>query len=159
MTETVTAYIGLGSNLGDRRAFIRRAVEALGALDGVTVVEQSELYETDVVGGLPQPRYLNGVVKIECRMNVHEILQQLHRIEETLGRTRNGPNLPRTIDLDLLLWGNAIVYEEGLTVPHPRLHERWFALRPLADLAPDVSHPVLGLTIKELLEEVEANAR
>jgi len=159
MTDTVTAYIGLGSNLGDRRAFVRRAVETLGALDGVTVVEQSELYETDPVGGPPQPRFLNGVVKIECRMSVHETFQHLHRIEETLGRTREGKNQPRPIDLDLLLWGDAVVDDEGLTVPHPRLHERWFVLRPLADIAPDVRHPVLGLTIKELLEEVEANAR
>jgi 2-amino-4-hydroxy-6-hydroxymethyldihydropteridine diphosphokinase len=159
MNRAVTAYIGLGANLGDRRAHIRRAVEALNALEDLTVVEQSELYETDPVGGPPQPRFLNGVVKVECRASPREILRALLEIEAALGRTREGPNRPRPIDLDLLLWDDTVVDEEGLTVPHPCLHERWFVLRPLADIAPHVRHPVLGLTVEELLRKVEADAR
>jgi 2-amino-4-hydroxy-6-hydroxymethyldihydropteridine diphosphokinase len=159
MSRAVTAYIGVGSNLGERRELIRRAVAALDVLEGVTVVKQSDLYETEPVGGPPQARFLNGVVKIECVMGARELMAELIHIEEALGRKREGANRPRTIDLDLLLWGDRVVDEEGLTVPHPRMHERWFVLRPLVDIAPDVRHPVLGLTTRELLEKVEADAR
>lgn len=159
MSRAVTAYIGLGSNFGERRELIRRAVASLDALEGVTVVKQSDLYETEPVGGPPQPRFLNGVVKIECAMGARELMAELIHIEEALGRKREGRNRPRTIDLDLLLWGDRVVDEEGLTVPHPRMHERWFVLRPLADVAPEARHPVLGLTTRELLERVEADAR
>jgi len=157
MSRAVTAYIGLGSNLGERRELIRRAVEALDAVEGVTVVGQSELYETEPVGGPQQPRFLNGVVKVECVMGARELMGELIQIEERLGRKRKGRNLPRPIDLDLLLWGDTVIDEEGLTVPHARMHERWFVLKPLADVAPDARHPVLGLTTRELLEKVEAD--
>ncbi len=159
MSRTVTAYIGLGSNLGDRRELIRRAIQALDALDGVSVVERSDLYETDPVGGPPQPRFLNGVVEIECRVSARELMRAMLRIEAALGRTREDRNAPRTIDLDLLLWGDTVIDEEALTIPHPRMHERWFVLRPLTDIAPDMRHPVLGLTVNELLGKVEADAR
>jgi len=160
----VIAYVGLGANLGDRRATIERAVRSLAEIKGVTLVEQSPLYETapvgtDPVGGRPQPNYLNGVVKIECRLSARELHDELQRIEASLGRTRAGRNEPRTIDLDLLLFGDRVLDEEALTVPHPRMHERWFVLKPLVDVAPDVRHPVLGLTAKELLEKVESDAR
>lgn len=159
MKPAVTAYVGVGSNLGDRREHIRRAVAALDAVEGVAVVRESHLYETEPVGRPPQPRFLNGAVEVECSTTPRELLAALHRIEAALGRTRPAPNMPRTIDLDLLLWGDTVLDEPGLTVPHPRMHERWFVLRPLADMAPDVRHPVLGLTAKELAAKVEGDAR
>jgi 2-amino-4-hydroxy-6-hydroxymethyldihydropteridine diphosphokinase len=154
MSCAVTAYIGLGSNLGERRELIRHAIEALDALEGVTVVKQSELYETEPVGGPPQPRFLNGVVRVECSMGARELMGQLIEIEEALGRTRANPNAPRAIDLDLLFHGDTVIDEEGLTVPHPRMHERWFVLKPLADIAPDARHPRLNLTVHELLDRL-----
>ncbi len=156
MSRTATAYIGIGSNLGDRRDLIRQAIDALNAADGVTVVAESELYETEPVGTEPvgdplQPDYLNGAVAVETLLSPQQLLGELLRIERELGRTRAAPNAPRTIDLDLLLWGDRVIDEEALRVPHPRMHERWFVLKPLADIAPDVRHPTLDLTVHELL--------
>jgi len=159
MTQAVTAYIGVGSNLGDRRDLIRRAVGALDALDGVSVIARSSLYETEPVGGPPQPKYLNGAVEIECTTSAQQLMVGVLQIETALGRTRQGANLPRTVDLDLLLWDDTVIADAGLAIPHPRMHERWFVLRPLADIAPEARHPVLGLTIQELLEKVETDAR
>jgi len=156
MSRTATAYIGIGSNLGDRRDLIRQAIDALNAADGVTVVAESEFYETEPVGTEPvgdplQPDYLNGAVAVETLLSPQQLLGELLRIERELGRTRAAPNAPRTIDLDLLLWGDRVIDEEALRVPHPRMHERWFVLKPLADIAPDVRHPTLDLTVHELL--------
>ena len=151
MSRPATAYIGLGSNLGDRRDLIGRAVEALDAVEGVTVVEQSDLYETEPVGGAPQPKFLNGAVGVETSLTPRQLMDQLLAIERALGRTRTAPNAPRAIDLDLLLYGDTVIDEETLRVPHPRMHERWFVLKPLADIAPDARHPTLDLTVHELL--------
>jgi 2-amino-4-hydroxy-6-hydroxymethyldihydropteridine diphosphokinase len=158
MNRAVTAYIGLGANLGDRRATIERAVQLLDETEGITVAKQSPLYETAPVGGRPQPDYLNGAVEIECRLSARELLDELRRIETSLGRTGGERSAPRTIDLDLLLFGDTVIDDEALTVPHPRMHERWFVLKPLTDIAPNVRHPVLGLTARELLTKVESNA-
>ena len=137
------AYVGLGSNLGNREATIRRAVELLGK--EVDVVAVSELRETDPVGILDQPRFLNGAVAVETELTPRELLDRLLAVERELGRTREGPpGGPRTIDLDLLLYGDEIVDEPGLEVPHPRLTERRFALEPLHELDPDLTIPGAG---------------
>jgi 2-amino-4-hydroxy-6-hydroxymethyldihydropteridine diphosphokinase len=145
------AYVGLGANLGDRRATIGRAVELLGAAEGVSAVAVSSLRETDPVGVEDQPRFLNGAAAVEASLPARELLGVLLGIERRLGRTREGPRFgPRVIDLDLLLYGGEGLDEPGLTIPHPRLHERRFALEPLAELAPGLVVPGRG-PVEELL--------
>jgi 2-amino-4-hydroxy-6-hydroxymethyldihydropteridine diphosphokinase len=140
------SFVGLGANLEDPRGHIERAVELLGAQDGVEVVAVSTLRETDPVGYEDQPRFLNGAVELRTTLSPPELLQRLLSIERSLGRVRGeGPRFgPRAIDLDLLLYGDAVVDEPGLQVPHPRLHERRFALEPLAELDPALEIPGRG---------------
>jgi 2-amino-4-hydroxy-6-hydroxymethyldihydropteridine diphosphokinase len=142
----VRSFVGLGSNLGDTREQIRRAVELLGAEKGVEVVAVSRLRETDPVGYEEQPRFLNGAAELRTTLSARELLERLLAIERRLGRVRGvGPRYgPRTIDLDLLLYGDEAVVEPGLVVPHPRLHERRFALEPLAELDPTLEVPGRG---------------
>jgi 2-amino-4-hydroxy-6-hydroxymethyldihydropteridine diphosphokinase len=130
------AFVGLGANLGDREATLRRAIEELRRLPATEVRGVSELRDTEPVGYLDQPRFLNGAVELETALAPRELLDQLLRIERDLGRDRStGPAQgPRTADLDLLLYGDERISEEGLDVPHPRLHERRFVLEPLSDL-------------------------
>ena len=149
------AYAGLGANLGEREDTLRAAVAALGATEGVEVVAVSAFRETDPVGYLDQPRFLNGAVALETTLRPRELLEALLAVERSLGRTREGPRFgPRTIDLDLLVYGEEAVDEPGLTVPHPRLQERRFALEPLAELDPGLTIPGLG-PISALLAELE----
>jgi len=149
------AYVGLGSNLGDRERLLRRAVELLDAADGVEVVAVSSLRETDPVGFAEQPRFLNAAAALETTLAPRALLDLLLALERELGRTRAGPRFgPRTIDLDLLLHGSAVVCEPGLTVPHPRLHERRFALEPLAELDPRLVVPGRG-PVADLLAGLE----
>lgn len=150
------AYVGLGSNLGDREATLARAVELLEEAEGISVVGISTLHETEPWGPVEQPAYLNGVVAVETVLRPRELLDALLDVEHLLGRIRRERWGPRTIDLDLLLYGDEIVDEPGLTVPHPRLHERRFALEPLADLAPDAVIPGHG-AVRELLEALPAD--
>jgi 2-amino-4-hydroxy-6-hydroxymethyldihydropteridine diphosphokinase len=140
------AFVGIGSNLGDSRALIAAALELLGAEDGVEVVAVSSLRETDPVGYEDQPRFLNGAAELETELGPHDLLARLLAVERELGRVRGeGPRFgPRTIDLDLLLYGRRIVDAPGLQVPHPRLHERGFALEPLAELDPTLEVPGRG---------------
>jgi 2-amino-4-hydroxy-6-hydroxymethyldihydropteridine diphosphokinase len=139
------AYVGVGTNLGDRAAMIRAAIEQLRLEQGVEVVAVSSIRETDPVGLVEQPRFLNAAVALETKLSARELLDRLLGIERRLGRTRAGPRFgPRTIDLDLLVYGDARIDEPGLEVPHPRLHERLFALEPLADLDPDLVVPGHG---------------
>ena len=139
------AYIGLGANLGEREAALLAAVAALAAADGVEVVAVSTFRETDPVGYLDQPRFLNGAAAVDTTLSPRELLDALLAVEHSLGRTREGPRFgPRTIDLDLLLYGDESLDEPGLTVPHPRLHERAFALDPLAELDPGLVVPGHG---------------
>jgi 2-amino-4-hydroxy-6-hydroxymethyldihydropteridine diphosphokinase len=145
------AYIGLGSNLGDREAMLKRALDELAARQGIRVVRVSSTRETSPVGLLDQPNFLNAAAEIETTLSPRAVLDQLLDVERALGRTRTGPRFgPRTIDLDLLLYGDSVVDEPGLTVPHPRLHERRFALEPLAELDPAIPVPARG-TVATLL--------
>jgi 2-amino-4-hydroxy-6-hydroxymethyldihydropteridine diphosphokinase len=144
------AYVGLGANLGDRGETLDRAVSLLAGTKGVEVLAVSELRETDPVGVLDQPRFLNGAVAVETTLFPRGLLDALLAIERSLGRERVERWGPRTIDLDLLLYGDEIVDEPGLRVPHPRLHERRFALEPLAELDPELVIPGRG-RVSELL--------
>jgi 2-amino-4-hydroxy-6-hydroxymethyldihydropteridine diphosphokinase len=142
------AYVGLGSNLGDREATLRRALELLA--EHVDVVAVSTLRDTDPVGVVEQPRFLNGAACVETDLTPRELLGVLLGVERELGRERLERWGPRTIDLDLLLYGDEAVSEPGLRVPHPRLHERRFVLEPLAELDPALVVPGRG-PVRKLL--------
>jgi 2-amino-4-hydroxy-6-hydroxymethyldihydropteridine diphosphokinase len=148
----VRAYVGLGSNLGDREGTIRRAVELLGEQPGIEIVAVSTLRDTDPVGYEDQPRFLNGAVALEVDLSARALLDELLEIERELGRDRSRETRwgPRTIDLDLLLYGEETVDEPGLTVPHPRLAERQFVLEPLSELDPDLTLPD-GRAVRDLV--------
>ena len=144
--STTTAFIGLGANLGDRQGTIQLALEAIGEARGTQVLRVSTLRETDPVGLVEQPKFLNGVAMIETTVPARGLLEQLLEVEGRLGRDRSAspPGGPRTIDLDLLLYGDETIDEPGLRVPHPRLHERRFVLEPLAELSPELVIPRRG---------------
>jgi 2-amino-4-hydroxy-6-hydroxymethyldihydropteridine diphosphokinase len=152
------AYVGLGANLGDRDSSLRRALELLAADPALELVAVSAFRETDPVGVLEQPRFLNAVAAVETALPPRGLLDRLLAIEAELGRSRTGERFgPRTIDLDLLLHGEAVVDEPGLAVPHPRLHERRFALEPLAELDPHLVVPGRG-PVEALLAELHSQA-
>lgn len=139
------AYIGLGANLGDREAVLRTALQLLVAEPDIELVVSSSTRETDPVGYQDQPRFLNAAACVETELPPRALLDTLLSIERRIGRTRTGPRYgPRTIDLDLLLYGDEIVDEPGLRIPHPRLAERRFALEPLAELDPALVVPGAG---------------
>jgi 2-amino-4-hydroxy-6-hydroxymethyldihydropteridine diphosphokinase len=148
------AYVGLGANLGPREVTLLRAVDLLAAEDGIEVLELSELRETAPVGVVDQPEFLNAALAIETSLAPRELLDVLLRVERELGRVREERWGPRTIDLDLLVYGDETVDEPGLRVPHPRLHERRFALEPLAELEPELQIPGLG-AVSELLAAID----
>ncbi|MBI4261160.1 MAG: 2-amino-4-hydroxy-6-hydroxymethyldihydropteridine diphosphokinase [Actinobacteria bacterium] len=135
------AFVGLGSNLGDRLATLQRAVDLLGRRPGIRVVRSSRVYETAPVGGPPQPPFLNAVVELETLLGPRELLEACLGVERALGRVRGERWGPRTVDLDLLTYGREEVDEEGLVVPHPRMHERGFVLVPLLELDADPPLP------------------
>jgi 2-amino-4-hydroxy-6-hydroxymethyldihydropteridine diphosphokinase len=148
------AYVGLGSNLGKRQAALEAALSLLSCQPGIEVVAVSSFRETDPVGYTDQPRFVNAAAAVETRLSPRALLDRLLAVERGMGRTREGPRFgPRTIDLDLLLYGELEVDEPGLVVPHPRLHERRFALEPLAELGATVV-PGRGL-VADLLSKLE----
>ena len=144
------AYVGLGSNLGDREGLIRRAADLIGA------TRLSSLHETDPWGHEDQPKFLNAVAEIETPLTARQLLDHLLDVERRLGRERIGPKWgPRTIDLDLLVYGEETIDEPGLVVPHPRLTQRLFALGPLAELVPSLKIPGNG-TVQEALSGLQS---
>jgi 2-amino-4-hydroxy-6-hydroxymethyldihydropteridine diphosphokinase len=147
---TKRVYLGLGSNIGDREAHLNGAVERLG-VEGIRVLRVSPLYETEPVDYTEQRWFLNLVVEAETGLFPMQLLSRTSKIERELGRIRGIPKGPRTIDIDILLYANAVVRMTKLEIPHPRMGERRFVLAPLADLAPDLRHPVARLTIREML--------
>ena len=139
------AYVGLGANLGDRERALRRALALLAAREGIELVAVSSFRETEPVGYTDQPCFLNAAAVVDTELSPRRLLERLLEVERELGRTRDGPRFgPRTIDLDLLLYGGETVDEPGLQVPHPRLAERRFALEPLAELDPELVIPGRG---------------
>lgn len=151
-TRNADAYLSLGSNLGDRETNLRDAIAPLGKLGNVAAT--SSFYETEPVDFLDQPWFLNCVVLLETELPPQTLLQRVLEVERGMGRERIQPKGPRLIDIDILLYGDKVIREPGLTIPHPALHERRFVLEPLAQIAPGVVHPVLKRSVRELLLSV-----
>jgi 2-amino-4-hydroxy-6-hydroxymethyldihydropteridine diphosphokinase len=154
-----TAYIGIGSNLKDKRHNCLRAVEMIEQIPGCKLTGCSDWYLTKPVGVKGQEWYVNGVVSISTKAPPRDLLVRLLSIESDMGRVRTKRWEPRIIDLDILLYGRKIINEEDLRVPHPLMHLRKFVLLPLVQLAPDLIHPSLGVTMTELLGEMQDNGQ
>jgi len=152
------AFLGLGSNVGDRKAALALAIAALGR-GPLRLTSRSSVYRTDPVEVVDQEEFLNQVVALETGLGPAALLALCLEIEGSLGRVRTRDKGPRVLDIDLLLHGDAVLRSEGLEVPHPRLHLRRFVLVPLVEIAPEVRHPVLGLTAREMLERCPDRSR
>lgn len=147
-----SVYLSLGSNLGDRQAYLQQAIEELNALGSCKVCEQSKIIETEPYGDVPQDKFLNCVVRIETVLNPQRLLEALHTIEAHANRTREVHWGPRTLDLDILFYDHITMNTQQLTIPHADLHNRSFVLEPLCEIAPWYQHPVLHKTVRELLD-------
>jgi 2-amino-4-hydroxy-6-hydroxymethyldihydropteridine diphosphokinase len=150
--KDVNAYVGIGSNLGDKADFCLRAVRLVNRMEGCRVCTVSSLYRTEPVGVQGHDWYLNCVIGVHTVLSPNVLLQRLLALESALGRIRTKKLQPRVIDLDLLMFGPAVINTPDLIIPHPRMHMRRFVMAPMAEIAPDLIHPVLGLSVEKLLE-------
>jgi 2-amino-4-hydroxy-6-hydroxymethyldihydropteridine diphosphokinase len=151
----VKAFLGLGSNLGDRFNNLSEAIRRLDIVDGIEVGDISAVYETDPLGDPSQPKYLNAAIGVETTLEPKKLLKSCMTVERNMGRVRHERWESRVIDIDILFYDDLVMSTIELTLPHPLLHEREFVLRPLADIAPNLVHPMLDESIRELLEKVE----
>lgn len=146
-----SAYLGLGSNLGNRMAFLRSGRDTLVDQPGIVLIRAAGVYETEAVGGPPEnPLFLNTALQIETSLEPQQLLKTCLAVEDEFGRSRPARWAPRTLDIDILLYADQVICDENLTIPHPRLQERAFVLAPLREIAPDLRHPLLEQTISEL---------
>ncbi len=152
---THLVYIGFGSNIGDRLAHIQNAIHALAETEGITLQKISSIYQTDPVGYETQARFLNGVAAIQTALPPLSLLRTLKDIEASVGRKHRTRWGPREIDLDILIYGDLCLHTEKLVIPHSEMHRRRFVLVPLAEIAPNVVHPVFQETVQTLLERLE----
>lgn len=147
-------YISLGSNLGDKEKNLEDAIEFMRGLSFTDVISVSPFYLTEPQGVKEQPYFLNAVVKLETSFSPEELLGKLKKIEEAMGRRKTYRWGPRIIDLDIVFYDDIVVEDEKLVIPHPELRKRWFVLKPLNDIEPELKHPVIGKTVNQLLEEI-----
>ena len=154
---TSYVFLGLGSNICDRKEYLEEAIRALEGTPGITIIEMSSIYETEPFGGATQDKFLNMVIKIETDLKPDKLLEKLMAIEEGLGRVRTIKWGPRTIDIDILLYGNEVIRTKDLIIPHAGLTERDFVLVPLLEIEPEVKLPT-GESLKSFLKTVEETA-
>lgn len=152
-------FIGLGSNMGDRKAYLADALRLLNTSSDIKVEKTSSLYLTEPIGRFGQDWFINSVVEVSTRLTPKELLHRCQAIEDQMGRIRTMPWGPRIIDLDILLYGEEIIEDDELIIPHPHMHTRRFVLVPLVEIAPDARHPKMNKTASELLRQLKDNAK
>lgn len=152
---SVVCHIGIGSNLGDALQNCKDAIENISRLRSVGLIQSSSFYKTEPVGDIKQEYFVNTVIEIKTELPARELLQTLQKIEKQMGRERGVKGGPRIIDLDIIFYGQEIIREKGLTIPHPEMHKRRFVLEPLNEIASYFIHPVFGVSVRGLKERLD----